>query len=95
MKNPLEHPAIKWILTIVVFIASFHATWTALKYINPPPRPIPSFDYGTREPELPPQESPEVLIEDPPQKSPGVLIEDRSQRSIRTRIHQHLVFFQN
>jgi|GEM_PF-3367741 len=69
MEDPLEHPAIRWILTIIVFIASFHATWTALEYINRPPHPTPSPEHEIRRPEF------------PSQHSPGVLIGDRSRRS--------------
>ncbi len=62
MKDPLQHSAIKWILTIIVFIASFHATWTVLKYINGAPKPMPNVEYEMREPPIPPQESPGVLV---------------------------------
>jgi hypothetical protein len=62
MEDPLQHPAIKWILTIIVFVASFHATWTALKYINRVPKPAPDVEYEMREPQVPPQHSPGVLV---------------------------------
>jgi len=69
MEDPLEHPAIRWFLTIIVFIASFHATWTALEYINRTPKPTPGIEERTKNPEI------------PSQRSPGVLIEQRSSRS--------------
>jgi hypothetical protein len=70
MEDPLQHPAITWILTIIVFVASFHAMWMALEYINRAPKPIPSLDYRMENPELPPQELPGVLIEDRSWRSP-------------------------
>lgn len=70
MKDRLEHPAIKWFLIFIAFIASFHAAWTALEYINRAPTPIPILDYEIEKPELPPRESPGVLIEDRSSRSP-------------------------
>ena len=64
MVAPLEHPAIKWLLIIIAFIASFHAAWKALEYINRVPNPVPRLDYEREEPELPPQKSPAILVED-------------------------------
>ena len=64
MVAPLEHPAIKWLLIIIVFIASFHAAWKALEYINRVPNPVPRLDYEREEPELAPQKSPAILVVD-------------------------------
>ena len=70
MEDRLEHPAIKWFLIFIAFIASFHAAWTALEYINRAPKPIPSLDYEIEKPQLPPQEPLGVLIEDRSWRSP-------------------------
>jgi hypothetical protein len=45
----------RWFLMIIVFIASFHATWTALRYINRAPTATPSLESDTRTPEIPSQ----------------------------------------
>jgi len=62
MEDPWEHAGMRWFLAIIVFIAAFHATWTALEYINRAPKPTPSLKYGAEKVELPPQESPGVHI---------------------------------
>ena len=59
MEDSLEHRAIKWILAIIVFIASFHATWLALNYINGAPKPTPNVE---RKLAVPSQDDPGVLI---------------------------------
>jgi hypothetical protein len=63
MEDPWDHAAMRWFLTIVVFIASFHATWTALEYMNRAPEPTPSL-------EIPPIKLPGVLVEDRSWQSP-------------------------
>jgi hypothetical protein len=71
MEEPLQHPAIKWILIIIAFVVSFHAGLTFLEYINRAPKPIPRVDHEKKKPELPQQESPGVLIKDRPWRSPA------------------------
>ena len=70
MENRLAHPAIKWFLILFAFIASFHAAWTALEYINRASEPTPNRNYEVESLELPPRESPGVLIEDRSGRSP-------------------------
>jgi len=64
MENLLEHRVIRWFLTIIVFIASFHATWRTLQYVNRAPKPTPSLEYPTPIPEVPVQESPAILVQE-------------------------------
>lgn len=72
MTSPLQHPAIRWILTIIVFIASFHATWTVLKFFNRAPTPAPQIEYRAIEPEVPSRDAPGFLIQAPSRPSPTV-----------------------
>jgi len=66
MEDLWEHAAMRWFLAIIVFVATFHATWTALEYRARVAKPTPSV------------EKPEF----PTQGSPGFLVEDRSSISL-------------
>lgn len=61
MEDPWEHAGMRWFLAIIVFIAAFHATWTALNYVNRAPKATPPVE-EMRKPEIPSQESPGVHV---------------------------------
>ena len=63
MEDPWEHPAMRWFLIVIVFLAVFHITWTALGYMNRAPNPAPSL-------EIPSIKLPGVLVEGRSWQSP-------------------------